>query len=64
MMRWLRELVDLARAVLAVPHLIKTSADLELRLAELETKVGDVEALAREINVFGKRSTHAGGASS
>lgn len=62
-MSWLREFVELARAIQCVPHLIKASADLELRLGELETKVGDVEALAREVNVFGKPSTHAGGGS-
>jgi hypothetical protein len=62
MLSRLRDLIDLARAVQAVPHLIKASADLELRLGELEKKVGDVEALAREVNVGrSSTSTHTGG---
>lgn len=44
----LRQLLDVGRALFAVPHLIAEQAALELRVDELEERVDDVAAIANE----------------
>jgi hypothetical protein len=46
----LREIVDTARALLAVPHLISEQAALELRVDEVEQRLDDVAAIANEFH--------------
>lgn len=46
----LAELVDVARAVRALPHVIETNRELELRVLRLKDDVG---ALAERINGLG-----------
>ncbi|HUR86034.1 MAG TPA: hypothetical protein VMY78_11870 [Solirubrobacteraceae bacterium] len=43
-----RGLLDLARALNAVPHLITEQAEHELRVDELEQRLNDVAAIANE----------------
>lgn len=42
------EVLDVARALFAVPHLIAEQAALELRVEELEQRLDDVAAIANE----------------